>query len=120
MDNFIENALELRERYYVDAVDFAKKMDALTTPSISFVEVYPFEGDVKSEILSQLVAVFVNYRREIPSKFSIKLSHGYFNEYLLNTLQEVFDDLSTNYKVISVSSDHSLSSSAYTYNIFIN
>lgn len=118
MNNFFEKALAVKNRYYQDAIQF--RID-INGPDYDVDTFTPCE-DAKIEILSQLVATYFMYDGNIPDKFSIKLSTSYNTNWLLDTLQEVFNDLATTYKVSTVSHVHSLSiyngyASAYAYDI---
>lgn len=118
MNNFFEKALAIKRRYYDDAISL--RID-LYGPDYD-VELFTPCKDAKIEILSQLVATYFMYDGNLPDKFSIKLSASYDTDWLLATLQVIFNDLATIYKVGSVSHVHSLSiyngyASAYAYNI---
>lgn len=118
MDNFIEKAIAVKRWYYEEAI--ALRID-LYGPDYD-VETFDFCKDAKIELLSQLVATYFMYDGNIPDKFSIKLSSSYNTDWLLATLQKIFNDLATIYKVATVSHVHSLSiyngyASAYAYDI---
>lgn len=119
MNNFFEKALALRNRYYDDAVKL--RLELWGPDYNTAVVTNPCE-DYKIEILCQLVATYVQYGENIPDKFSIKLYRVFNTDYLLTTLQKMFDDLSIERKIDSISHVHSLSiynqySSAYAYEI---
>lgn len=118
MNNFFEKAFALRQRYYDDTV---KLRFELLGPDYATMTTNPCE-DFKIEILSQLVATYFMYGENIPDEFSIKLSKFYITDTLTNVLQEIFNDLSTIYKVDSVSRVQSPSIynhhvGAYAYNV---
>lgn len=118
MNNFFEKAFAIKRRYYDDAISLRTDFYG---PDYD-VELFTPNKDAKIEILSQLVATYFMYDGNLPDKFSIKLSASYDTDWLLATLQVIFNDLATIYKVNSVSHVHSLSiynnyASAYAYDI---
>lgn len=118
MNNFFEKALALRNRYYDDAVKLRLEHYG---PNYANETTNPCK-DCTIEILSQLVATYIMYGKDIPNKFTIKLSDYHNIDYISMILQSIFYDLSIEYKIKSVSHVHSPSiynqyASAYSYNI---
>lgn len=116
MDNFIERAIAVKQRYYDEAIALTISFN----PNVD-VKTFILSRNRKIEILSQLVATHFMYDGNIPNKFSIQLTYCYNADNLREILQLIFKDLATTYNIEHV---HSLStfnghSSAYAYNIIL-